>query len=166
MGFLAIFFAPWQWLPRRVEREARPSRIVLWLLRWLLFRLMFESGCVKLIDDNPNNPTWHKLTALNYHYQTQPLPTWIGWYAHHFPAWFHKGEVLVMFAIELGVPFLIFLPRRPRQVACVTLVALQLIIMLTGNYSFFNLLTMALCVTLLDDAALQACKRWSRNVVH
>jgi predicted DCC family thiol-disulfide oxidoreductase YuxK len=164
-GFLGIFFAPWQWLPRRIEREAPPSRIVLWLLRWLLFRLMFESGAVKLLEDDPSNPTWHRLTALNYHYETQPLPTWIGWYAHHLPAWFHKCEVVAVFAVELVVPFLIFLPRRPRQFGCVLLLAFQLIIVLTGNYCFFNLLTIALCLTLLDDAALQTCKRSCRNLI-
>jgi hypothetical protein len=160
-GLLAIFFAPMQWLPKHPARETPPSRIVLWLLRWLLFKLMFRSGCVKLTS---GDPAWHNLTALNFHFETQPLPTWIGWYAQHFPAWVHKSDTALMFIIEIGIPFLIFLPRRPRQLACLSFIALQCFIMLTGNYCFFNLLTMILCLTLLDDAALQKClpTRWCR----
>lgn len=153
-GLLAIFFAPLQWLPRLPAREGAPSRVVLWLLRWLLFKLMFRSGCVKLTS---GDPTWHNLTALNYHFETQPLPTWIGWYAHQFSAWVHRSDTIAVFIIEIAVPFLIFLPRRPRQLACLAFLSLQLFILLTGNYCFFNLLTMVLCLTLLDDAALQKC---------
>jgi hypothetical protein len=160
-GFLAIFFAPWQWWPRHPVRERPPSRVVLWLLRWLLFKLMFRSGCVKLTS---GDPTWRDLTALNYHFETQPLPTWIGWHAHHFPEWVHKSDTAFMFVIEIAVPFLIFLPRRPRQLACLAFVALQFFIMLTGNYCFFNLLAMVLCLILLDDAGLQKClpAKWCR----
>lgn len=154
-GLLAIFFAPWQWLPRHPLRETPPSRLVIWLLRWLLFKLMFQSGSVKLVHDQ--NGVWHNKTALDYHFETQPLPTWIGWYAHQLPHWIHRSDVWVMFVIELGVPFLIFFPRRPRQLACLAFIALQLFIMLTGNYGFFNLLTIVLCIILLDDAALQKC---------
>jgi predicted DCC family thiol-disulfide oxidoreductase YuxK len=153
-GLLALFFAPLQLLPRGPSREGPPSRVALWLLRWLLFRLIFESGCVKWLS---GEPAWRHLTALTFHYETQPLPTWIGWYAHQLPVWIQKSEAALMFAIELAVPFLIFGPRRPRQFACLAFVALQGCILLTGNYGFFNLLTLALCLTLLDDAALQ---RW------
>lgn len=158
-GFLAIFLAPWRLRPRHPLQEYPPSRIVLWLLRFLLFKLMFQSGVVKLAS---HDPTWRNGTALDYHFQTQPLPTWIGWYAHQLPHWIHWTDLKVMFLIELVIPFLIFLPRRPRQLACLAFLALQLFILLTGNYCFFNLLTMALCITLLDDAALQKCRprRW------
>lgn len=161
-GFLAIFFAPLQWWPGNAARERPPSLAALWLLRWLLFKLMFRSGCVKLTS---GDPTWRDLTALNYHFETQPLPTWIGWHAHHFPQWVHKSDTAFMFVIELAIPFLIFFPRRPRQLACLAFMALQFFIMLTGNYCFFNLLTMVLCLTLLDDAALQKClpARWCRT---
>ena len=160
-GLLAIFIAPLQWLPRHPARETPPSRLAIWLLRWLLFKLMFRSGCVKLTS---GDPAWHNLTALNYHFETQPLPTWIGWHAHQLPAWVHRSDAIGMFVIELGIPFLIFLPRRPRQLACLAFLALQFFIMLTGNYCFFNLLAMVLCVLLLDDAALQKClpARWCR----
>jgi len=150
-GFLAIFLAPLQLLPGPA-REMPPSRLAMWLLRWLLFRLMFASGCVKLLS---GDPVWHNLTALRFHYETQPLPTWIGWYAHQFPLAIHKAEAVAMFVIELLLPFLVFAPRRPRQVACVGFTLLQVAILLTGNYCFFNLLTLALCLVLLDDAALK-----------
>jgi lipase maturation factor 1 len=149
MGFLAIFFAPALWLG--VARGADPSRAILWLLRWLLFRLMFMSGCVKLLS---GDATWNNFTALQYHYETQPLPTWIAWHAHHLSPAFHRFSTVAMFCIEIGLPFLIFFPRRIRFVAAAAFVLLQLGIALTGNYTFFNLLTILLCVLLLDDAAL------------
>jgi hypothetical protein len=150
-GFLAIFFAPLQLLPRP-SRETPPSRLALWLLRFLLFKLMFSSGCVKLLN---GDPTWHNLTALTFHYETQPLPTWIGWYAAQMSVPFQKFSCAVMFIIELGVPFLIFTPRRLRFIGCGALASLQVLILLTGNYTFFNFLTLALCVLLLDDFVLQ-----------
>ena len=150
-GFLAIFFAPSQILPK-FSRESSPSPTVLWLLRWLLFRLMFASGVVKLVSADE---TWRNLTALNFHYETQPLPTWISWYAHQLPDWFQTISVVGMFAIEFGVPFLIFGPRRLRFVACAAFLALQLAIIATGNYCFFNFLAIVLCIPLLDDAFFQ-----------
>jgi lipase maturation factor 1 len=150
-GFLAIFLAPLHLWPRR-SRAGPPSRLVLWLLRWLLFKLMFQSGCVKLLS---GDPAWRNLTALTFHYETQPLPTWIGWYAHQLPVWAQKGSALTMFGIELVVPFLVFAPRRLRTFACLALVFFQALIFLTGNYCFFNLLTIALCLLLLDDAAFR-----------
>jgi predicted DCC family thiol-disulfide oxidoreductase YuxK len=151
-GLLAIFFAPRQLLPG-LTREAPPSRIGLWLLRWLLFRLIFASGVVKLAT---GDKTWHSLTALTVHYETQPLPTWIGWYAHQFPLWFQKFSCGFLFAVELGAPFLIFAPRRLRLIACGAIVTLMALIALTGNYCFFNLLTVTLCVLLLDDQIILA----------
>lgn len=152
-GFLAVFFAPWRFLSR-LRHDPPPSKIVLWLLRLLLFKLMFLSGIVKLVDDHPVERTWHKLEALHYHYETQCIPNALAWYAHQLPGWFQKFSTLSMFVIELAVPFLIFLPRRPRLLAFILLVFLQLLILATGNYNFFNLLTITLCVPLLDDAYL------------
>jgi predicted DCC family thiol-disulfide oxidoreductase YuxK len=152
-GFLAIFLAPLQFLPR-ISREAPPSRIVLWLLRMLLFKLMFSSGCVKLAS---GDPSWRHLTALTFHYQTQPLPTWIGWYANLLPLWFQKFSCLAMFGAELGAPLLIFAPRRLRFCGGAAIAFLQILILLTGNYTFFNWLTLALCLLLLDDFALIKC---------
>ena len=149
-GFLAIFLAPRQCVPK-FSVEKAPSLTVLWLLRWLLFRLIFLSGAVKLLS---KDESWWDFTALTFHYETQPLPTWIGWYAHQLPVWFQKLSVVIMFGIELAAPALIFFGRRPRQIACGAFVLLMLLISLTGNYCFFNLLTVTLCVLLLDDALL------------
>src|SRR5205814_4839840 len=145
-----IFLAPRQWLPKG-SPETSPSVTVLWLCRWLLFRLMFMSGAVKLLSADR---TWWTGTALTFHYETQPLPTWLGWYAHQLPVWFQKTSVGIMFAIELAVPLLIFCGRRARQIACGGFVLLMLLISLTGDYCFFNLLTVTLCVLLLDDPFL------------
>ena len=163
-GLLAIFFAPWQLWPR-LGREAPVLKLPLWLLRWLLFRLMFSSGVVKLAS---GDPLWRNLTALDYHYETQPLPTWIGWYAHQLPQWFQKLSTLGMLGIELVVPFLMFLPRRPRWIAFWVFVSLQLCIALTGNYTFFNLLSVVLCLLLLDDDRVRRWipRRWRGAAEH
>ena len=156
-GLLAACFAPAQIWPAPAKERA-PSRLFLWLLRFLLFRLMFASGWVKLAS---GDAAWASLTALEVHYQTQPLPTWIGWYAHQLPAAWQRASCLGMFVIELAVPFMIFLPRRLRHAAFVPLVGFQALIFLTGNYGFFNLLAVALCLTLLDDACLaRFVPRW------
>src|SRR5712692_8249886 len=149
-GFLAIFLAPFQFLPR-LRREREPSRAVLWLLRFLAFRLVVSSGLAKLVS---RDPTWRNLTALNYHYETQPLPTPLGWYARQLPVEFQKFCVAVMFFVEIVVPFLVFAPRRLRFFGVGAMIFLQVLIALTGNYTFFNLLTIALCLLLFDDAAL------------
>jgi hypothetical protein len=112
---------------------------------------MLLSGLVKLAS---GDPAWWNLTALTYHFETQPLPTWTSWYAHNLPEGFHRFSCAVMFAIELVLPFFVWAPRRPRLLAAAGFVALQLGIMATGNYNFFNLLTCLLCVTLLDDSYL------------
>ncbi|MGH9406725.1 MAG: lipase maturation factor family protein [Terriglobia bacterium] len=156
-GFLAIFLAPWNRLGgrrRRAQGEARrpPSRLVIWLLRWLLFRLLFLSGCVKLLS---HDRAWRSLTALDYHYVTQPLPTPFAWYAFQLPHWFQKISTAGVFAFELGIPFLIFFPRRIRLIGCGLIVLFQLMIAFTGNYAFFNLLTIALALLLLDDPFLR-----------
>ncbi len=130
-------------------RRSEPPGYARWLLWWLLFRLMFMSGFVKLAG---GDTTWHNLTALTYHYQTQPLPTWLAWYMYQLPVWFHQGSCAVMFVIELFAPFLLFGPRRLRIGGALSLIALQILIAATGNYTFFNLLTIALCLLFLDDA--------------
>jgi uncharacterized membrane protein YphA (DoxX/SURF4 family) len=113
---------------------------------------MFESGWVKLAS---GDQLWRHLTALSVHFETQPLPTWIGWYAHQLPASILRVLCFLMFVIELAVPFLIFCGRKPRRLAAALFLLLQVVILLTGNYTFFNWLTILLCVTLLDDEALQ-----------
>jgi hypothetical protein len=146
-GFLAIFYAPLEVWPR-LREPAPVSRAVLQLLRLLLFRLMFGSGIVKLTS---GDLTWRDLTALTYHYETQPLPVWTSWIMHQLPVWFHQGEVLLTFLFEIVVPLFLFGPRRSRHLACSAIMAFQLLIAATGNYGFFNSLSLVLCVPLLDD---------------
>jgi hypothetical protein len=149
-GFLSIFLAPP--VLGRSPRDAPVSRAPLWLLRWLMFRLMFSSGAVKLLS---GDTAWRGLTALTVHYETQPLPTPLAWYVHQLPVWVHKVATAQMFAVELLVPFLIFVPRRRvRMAAALALASLQVAIAATGNYGIFNLLTIALCVPILDDGML------------
>jgi len=155
-GLLAILYAPTRWLPSRGRgREPEPSGVVRWLVWLLLFKLMFLSGMTKLAS---GDRAWRHLTALDYHFWTQPLPPWTAWYVQQLPGWVHQGMTLGMFAIELGAPWLIFAPRRfpgLRVAACVLLVLGQLGIALTGNYGFFNLLAIVLCLALLDDVTLR-----------
>ncbi len=124
----------------------------IWLLRWLLFRFMFMSGVVKLASGDPN---WWNLSALSYHFLTQPLPTPLAWYAAQLPARALAFGTGATFVVELVLPFLIFCPRRLRFFAAFGILLLQICIVLTGNYNWFNLQTMLLCLVLFDDAALQ-----------
>lgn len=139
VGFLAIFLS-------------RGSLIIIWLFRWLLFRFVFMSGAVKLLS---GDPVWRNLTALNFHYETQPLPNLIAWYAHQLPEWFQKVSVGAMFFIQLAVPFLIFAPRRLRFFAAFSIIFLESLIFFTGNYNFFNILTVSMCIFLLDDTFIR-----------
>jgi predicted DCC family thiol-disulfide oxidoreductase YuxK len=141
-----------------------------WLLRWLLFRFMVLSGAVKLLS---GDPTWANLSALSYYFQTEPLPTLLAWYVHHLPHAVLTAATVTTLFIELVLPFLIFFPRRLRFVAAFGILLLQVVILLTGNYAFFNLLTMALCLVLFDDAALRRVlpnrvirfvKRYARDI--
>jgi hypothetical protein len=159
-GFLAIFFAP---LSLTLNTSTNPPAPwpMLYMLRWLLFRIMFLSGVVKLAS---GDPTWRDLTALSYHYWTQPLATWTAWYMTQLPLWFHKASAIMMFAAELPLPLLIFAPRRRvRYVALVSTIGLQLLIGLTGNYGFFNLLAFALCIPLIEDRSWPT--RWVRRLL-
>ncbi|NOR81030.1 MAG: lipase maturation factor family protein, partial [Methyloprofundus sp.] len=135
IGFLAIFLT-WG------------TGIIILLFHWLLARFMFMGGVVKIASGDPN---WANLSALNFHYETQPIPTPIAYYAFHLPAWLHKVCVGGVFFIELIVPFFVFLPRRFRLFACSAFILLQGSIILTGNYTFFNLLVILLCLFLLED---------------
>ncbi|XP_008297935.1 lipase maturation factor 2a [Stegastes partitus] len=147
-GFLCVLVAPLTLI--RGSRGVREhDRVTFWLIRWLLFRLMFASGVVKLTS---RCPTWWGLTAVTYHYETQCIPTPLAWFAHQLPVWWQKLSVVGTFVIEIAVPFLFFSPlRRLRLGAFYFQVLLQVFIILSGNYNFFNLLTLTLCLSLLDD---------------
>jgi predicted DCC family thiol-disulfide oxidoreductase YuxK len=137
-GFLAIF------LPGR-------ERLFCWLYRWLLFRFMLQSGLVKLFS---GDSAWLEFSALSFHFETQPLPTALAWYAHQWPGFILQLGVLFTLVVELLVPFMVLMPRRPRMLAATAIVVFQLVIIATGNYNFFNLLTLCLCILLLDDQFL------------
>lgn len=149
VGFLAIFLAPWA-IPR--PHLYQPPKLLIFLFRLLLFKLVFSSGAIKLLS---GDESWRNLTALTYHYFTQPLPNPISWYFSQLPVFVHKLSALGMFFIELIIPFFIFAPwRRIRFVAAFLIVLLQAFIGITGNYTFFNLLTASLALFILDDAVL------------
>jgi len=148
-GLIAVFVAPAVWR-ERLDSLTDPPPLARGLMMWLLFRLMVGSGAVKLAS---GDPTWRNLTAMTFHYWTQPLPTPLAWYANRLPLWFQKASTLAVFTIEIVAPFSIFGPRRIRIAGFAALIGLQLLIALTGNYAFFNLLSAALCLFLLDDGA-------------
>jgi hypothetical protein len=151
-GFLAIFLAPLR-LRHEAGYDPEPSPVVIWMFRWLVFRLMFASGVVKLLS---NDPVWWNLTALEYHYWTQPLPTWTAWIANQLPPVMQRISCAAMFAVELGASWFALGPRALRLVGFVLLVGLQILIAATGNYTFFNLLAVSLCLSLLDDDVLDS----------
>ena len=136
-GFLAVFLGA--------------EVVIVKLFRWLLCRLMFLSGAVKVLS---RDPAWRHFTTLPVHYQTQPLPTPLAWYFYQLPDWFHRMSVGFVFFVELVVPLFVLAPRRIRLLAGLAITLLQLLIFLTGNYAFFNPLTIALCLFVLDDAML------------
>ena len=152
-GLLAVFYCP-----RGVHGanlySKQPAVTARWLIWGLAFKLTFLSGITKLLS---GDPTWRNFSALQYHYETQPLPTWISWYLHNMPDWFGVMSVALMFVIEIAIPFIIFFPptfRKTRVLGCASLCVLQVVIALSGNYGFFNLLTLVLYLSLLDDYTL------------
>ncbi len=150
-GLIAVFLAP-AVLRDRADRLIDPPRVARALMQWLLFRLMVGSGVVKLAS---GDPTWRSLTALSFHYETQPIPTPLAWYAHRLPLWFDRASTLAVFVIELAAPWSMLTSSRAWRLAgFVSLVGLQALIAFTGNYAFFNLLSAALCVFLLDDETI------------
>ncbi len=112
-GFLAIFLGD------------VPSRLVILLYEWLLFRLRFMSGYFKLASDDPS---WSGFSALKYYFETQPLPHIGAWYFHHLPEWMLKTGVGLTLFSELILPVFIFLPRPYRLTAALITIALQLLI--------------------------------------
>ena len=138
-GFLALFLN-------------RNSRYVIWLFRWLLFRLRFLSGISKIVSQDP---TWTGLTAVTLYFEVQPLPNPLSWYAHQLPTSILIAGAAFTLFVEIIVPFMMFLPRRYRFVAAWLTIFMQLLIMFTSNHNWFNLLTLALCLFLFDDQAVR-----------
>jgi len=157
-GFIALFFAPPGFRPR--FSAAHPSsRASLFLLQWEWFRIYFESGLVKIVSGDPQ---WRNMTAMDEYYQNGPLPTWIGWYLQHLPHWFHASTAYATLALELGLVWMLFLPRRWRILCFFLVTSWQIGIILTANYTFLNYLVLALGFLLLDDRLLLSLvpQRW------
>jgi hypothetical protein len=144
-GFISILLARAHCIDKRLHKAGFV------LLSWLLFRLMFGSGLVKLFTEDAAHSTWLTLTALNYHFETQPLPTPLAFFSHSLPVIINKLSCLATLIIEVMLPFFIFKSGKLRTAAALCFLLLQLLIALNGNYGFFNLLTVALTVTLFSD---------------
>lgn len=138
--------------------QTPPLPIAVFLMWILLFRFMFSSGVVKFLFGSSD---WRKLSALDHHYETQPLPNRIAYHMHHLPKAFSHFSNAVVFVVELIIPFLIFTNAELRFVAFLVLIIFQFLIIATGNYAFFNLLTIALCFPLIDDRYLS----WMKNII-
>ncbi len=149
-GFLAIFLCPLFSIHPFPEKSP-PPKILMWLLRWLAFRLMFGAGLIKIRGDSC---WWPDLTCLVYHYETQPIPNPISWYLHQAPLWFHKLGVLWNHVVELIVPWLIFGPRAARVYCGILFVSFQFILIISGNLSFLNWLSVVIFIACFDDRAL------------
>lgn len=146
-GFIALFFAPSGFRPG-LGVGSRFSRASLFLLSWEWFRIYFESGVAKIAGGDPE---WRNFTAMDEYYQNGPLPTWIGWYVQHLPHWFHAGTVWATLALELGLVWMLFLPRRWRIVCFFIVTPWEIGVILTANYTFLNYLVLSLGFLLLDD---------------
>jgi hypothetical protein len=152
---LSVPYAPAGLLPR-LSAETEPPAWARYLLIWLCVKLTFESGLVKVLG---HDPSWiPDLTALSYHWWTQPLPTWTSFVANAMPLWLDQALCFVTLVLELAVPLFAFGPRRARLIAGAGILLLQSGLALAGNYSYFNLLAAVLCIPLLDDAALETLK--------
>src|SRR5579864_8048433 len=162
-GFIALFFAPPGFRPG-FGLASQPARASLFLLQWEWFRIYFESGVAKIIGGDPE---WRHFTAMDEYYQNGPLPTWIGWYVQHLPHWFHASTVYATLALELGLVWMLFLPRRWRIVCFFIVTPWELGIILTANYTFLNYLVLTLGFLLLDDCSSLYLlpQRWKRRFV-
>jgi hypothetical protein len=141
-GFLAIFLGP--------SSSAAPPMLILWLLRWVLFRLEFGAGLIKLRGDR----CWRDLTCLFYHHETQPMPNPFSRLFHRLPGRVHKMEVLGNHFAQLIAPICLFLPQPFAGMAALVMIATQCWLLLSGNFSWLNLLTITLALSVLDDSVL------------
>jgi lipase maturation factor 1 len=158
-GFLAIFTSPLVWRWHRKEKFSAPF-LARWLMLWLLFRLIFSSGLLKIIN---GDASWLNLTALQYHFETQPLPSPLAFFVDQLPHWILQFAALATLFIEIVLPLFIYAPRRCQLIAAAGFILLQSLIFLTGNYGFFNLLTIALCLWLIDDVTWRKLSRIFRR---
>jgi hypothetical protein len=140
-GFLAIFLG---------NDETAPPALVLWLAAWLLFRVEFGAGMIKIRGDR----CWRNLTCLDYHHQTQPMPGPLSWFFHRLPKPLHRVEVAGNHVAQLVVPFGLFAPQPVATVAAIVIVVTQLWLVASGNFAWLNWLTIVLAFCAIDDATL------------
>ncbi len=155
-GFLAIFLCP-LFDGRPFPRRAPPV-VIIWLLRWLTFRIMLGAGLIKLRGDS----CWRDLTCLDFHYETQPIPNPVSRTFHFLPHWANAAGVLYNHATEVVAPWGIFGPRIVRIVAATMMLGFQGILIVAGNLSFLNWLTIVPILACFDDRALARVlpRRW------
>lgn len=149
---LACTVAPWS--RRGLSTTPHPAGV--FLMRWLLVRLHVESGLAKLLS---GDPSWRDLTALVTYYETAPLPTSLAWFVHQLPVPLHRFAAFTVLVVEILLPWGVWGPRRIRRWSVASLAILQVFILATANYGFFNYLTLALCLWGLDDEDLRRL-RW------
>jgi len=142
--------------------DMAPQMVIIWIWRWILFRVMFGAGLIKLRAD----PCWRKLTCLDYHFETQPIPNPLSWRFHHFPVWVHKGGVLFNHFVELVVPFAYFAPQPVAMIAGLLTILFQVILMLSGNLAWLNLITIVLAISTLDGSLLSRVLPLQAPVLH
>lgn len=140
-GFLAIFLG---------SADTEPRAIMIWLFRWVLFRVMFGAGMIKLRGD----PCWRDLSCLDYHFETQPMPNPLSWYFHWLPGWVHRAGVVFNHLVEVLAPFCYFAPQPASAVAGILVLLFQGTLMVSGNFSWLSFLTMVLAVSTFSDAQL------------
>ncbi|XP_076461543.1 lipase maturation factor 1-like [Babylonia areolata] len=149
-GFLATFLCP-VWSLRRFPRNTPTSLVVIIALRWLIFRIMLGAGLIKVRGDK----CWLDLTCMNYHYETQPVPNPMSYYMHQSPVLWHQVETLGNHFVELIAPFLLFMPRPFRMAGGAIQIMFQVILIISGNLSFLNWLTILPSLACYDDASLE-----------
>jgi hypothetical protein len=161
-GFIALFFAPPGFRPG-LARNHPSARTAYFLLLWEWFRIYFESGAVKLLS---HDIEWRDLTAMDEYYQNGPLPTWVGWYVQHLPHRFHAFSAGATLVLELGLVWMMFLPRRWRIVLFFIVTPWEIGVILTANYCFLNYLVLVLGILLLDDQFLErfVLRRWAEKL--
>jgi hypothetical protein len=145
-GFLAIFLCPL--LDARPFPGRGPPVAVIWLFRWLVFRIMLGAGLIKMRGDS----CWRDLSALFYYFETQPIPNPLSRFFHFLPRWQLEAGVLLNHAAELVAPWFVFGPRRVRHIAGAVIVVFQAVLIVSGNLSFLNWLTIIPALACFDDS--------------
>lgn len=140
-GFLAIFLG---------AADSEPKVLMIWLFRWILFRIILGAGLIKLRGD----PCWHDLTCLDYHFETQPMPNPLSWYFHWLPPWLHKSGVVFNHVAEVVAPFFFFAPQPLAAIAGIMTILFQGALIVSGNFSWLNFLTLVLAFSTFNDAQI------------